>query len=1639
MTKMQRRSIRILYAVCLFGVAVSTDARGAELSVADTTLAAGTAGEVVVSGALSSENTFGITILVELVPQGGNTGTLTFTPSPPSDITQINDLWPTGGTFTAFDSDAPGFSSTLNGVVDDDGRFLCDTPISFVGQLVSFPILSSADASGVWDVLLSTSSGPSSWECQAETTLLAGTVTVSTVDCLTDPDCNDANVCTDDTCNAGFCEHVDNTLPCDDGLFCTVTDTCGAGVCLGSGDACPGEVCDESNDICVPPPPSLTAIDLEVTRGSTAQLQVSGQNLGSPTIGVTILVELVPRAGSVGTVAFTPSPPTDIVQLGDPWDSTGTFSAFDTDEPGFGASLNGSVDDNGTFVPGAVMYDGLLSGFPVSASSDAGGVWDVLLTTAAGDSGWEGVPDTTLNTGTITVPASSTISVVSRAMPPGSTVDAVVLGAILDETAASVDVLLEILPRAGNTGTLEFTPAFDIVELDNPWGATGTFSAFDTGAIGFSATLNGSVHGTFSPSLLTFDGSLTAFPIVASADANGTWDLALVTSVGASGWDGVLTALSPGTIFISASSCVFDSDCDDNNSCTSEICVAGTCEFTTIVGACDDNDLCTINDTCSGDVCGGSPVNCSSLDDTCNVGVCNSSSGLCETQPANEGGSCDDNDLCTGSDSCTGGLCGGVPTDCSSLDDECNVGTCNGATGACEPAPANDGGACDDLEICTLNDVCSGGSCAGSTIDCSNLTDQCNLGACDPATGACIAVNFNQGLACNDADPCTQSDKCSSGTCAGTPTNCGFLSDACNDGVCNPASGACESIPTNDGGTCDDADPCTGTDTCFSGVCAGTSIPGCVNCNFDSDCDDGIFCTGDTCVGGVCQHSDLTVACDDGDSCTLNDVCSGGTCSGTPADCSFLDDICNMGVCQPTTGLCRAVSTNDGGGCNDGQSCTVNDQCSGGVCLGSLVDPPAVDLFWSPTTVGVQAGSTFQIQLIAASGTCLDQPTGSIEIILNWDPAFVELVRKINTGPISWLISGFPNDSGVDGLNAPFDGSVANDGDALYQALSSLQGGALIPPSGIVVTTFEFRALAGTLGTPISIAASAGAFTSTRVIGAGADLGLNITGSLGGVSVQVTECQNNPECDNGNPCTNDTCVSGVCQHANNTVSCDDGSFCTSNDICSGGQCVGGADPCSNPLLCSESLDACVECLGAGDCIDGNICTDDLCDASGSCNNPSNTVPCDDGAFCTLTDMCSGGVCVGSGETCPGAVCDEPNNRCVECLLDADCDDGNVCTTDSCNANVCANVANTVSCDDGQFCTTTDVCSGGVCVGANDPCSAPLICSEAINSCVQCELDEHCDDDNLCTTDVCFFNTCSNTNNVAPCDDGLFCTTTDGCSGGTCVGTGDACPGQLCDEAGDICVDCFTVGDCADDFVGCTVDSCVDGACLHEPSDLLCDDALFCNGSEFCHAVLDCRAGTSPCDDPALCIESNQSCGCQEPVVIAEGSRYLSVTPRAGQTPVALLVSGVDANVSCVASYVQGDGLLGFNPVFKTPTGPNGWNTVHVRGLDVIPSATYIVQSECDTGQGPGISTAAQDTTWIWGDTDNSGGLVDIRDVTLTAMGFQGDFSIVTRYNVDLWGLNPGDCTPQLNIGIIDVLKALDAFVQLPFPCDDPCP
>ena len=220
----------------------------AQLSVGSVVMQPGVTDAVVVSGDIAGEMTFGVSLLVEIIPQAGVTGSVAFTTG--EDIGQSGDPWPGFGTFTPFDVSASG-SSALNGSVDDNGTFQNEAT-TFSGPLTSFPVIATSDADGVWDVLLTTSTAASDWQ-GLPTTLLVGTITVIPGECIIDTDCDDTIACTDDTCVNVNCVFTPNDASCvDDGFFCTGSEVCDpVNNCVSTGNPCqPGEFCNEATAAC---------------------------------------------------------------------------------------------------------------------------------------------------------------------------------------------------------------------------------------------------------------------------------------------------------------------------------------------------------------------------------------------------------------------------------------------------------------------------------------------------------------------------------------------------------------------------------------------------------------------------------------------------------------------------------------------------------------------------------------------------------------------------------------------------------------------------------------------------------------------------------------------------------------------------------------------------------------------------------------------------------------------------------------------------------------------------------------------------------------------------------------------------------------------------------------------------------------------------------------------------------------------------------------------------------------------------------------------------------------------------------------------------------------------------------------------
>ena len=935
----------------------------------------------------------------------------------------------------------------------------------------------------------------------------------------------------------------------------------------------------------------------------------------------------------------------------------------------------------------------------------------------------------------------------------------------------------------------------------------------------------------------------------------------------------------------SDSACVGGSalDCEDGNACTLNACdPASGCTATDVDGGCTDGNPCTVSDSCAAGTCiGGSPLDCDD-GNPCTTDACSVDSGC--THKAGIG-ACEDGNACTTNDACVGGVCTAGKFLACSDDNPCTADSCDPKTGCTHKAA---GGACDDGNACTIGDGCKAGACVGGAVLSCDDGNPCTSDGCD-ATGGCSSVAAD-GAACSDGDICTGGDACQGGSCVGgTGLGCDDGNPCTVDG-CSGASGCTHKAID---GACEDGNSCTTGDVCMNAVCTpGSGI----------DCSDGNPCTVDQCdAAGGCHHTAGKGACDDGNACTLGDVCKAGQCVGGAAlECDD-GNICTNDSCVPTQGCTSSAA--DGPACSDGDVCTLNDQCLGGVCA-----PGAV--------LACDDGNPCTLDACKALAGC---------------------THKATSGSCS-------------------DDNACTQGDVCNNAFCT-PGAPVDCGDGNPCTTDYCD---GKLG--CQHGAAPGACTDGNAC------------TLGDVcSGGVCQAGAAPDCNDGNPCTDDPCnaLSG-CVHLANEATCTDQNACTAGDGCMGGSCMSGpqqichdnnpctvdscnpatgcvftpiAGPCNDGNVCT-TIDACLGgvCVGSGSlgCEDGNPCTAGTClPGSGCVQNPDDTATCDDGNACTLSDHCAGGTCqyttmlgCDDGKPCTddlcatatgcvhtprddGSPCDDGNacstgDNCQAgaCLSTGglNCDDGNPCTTATCEPGTgCAQLADdSAPCSDGNACTTGDHCASGSCamsglVDCNDQipctldicnpqngqCSHPgggtltgIACSDG-KVCTVGDLCDstgacvggaaaNCDDGNPCSDDPCSEPTgCSHTPNSAACNDGNACTVGDACNAAMCVGTPKSCDdGQFCTSDGCSpatggCVNNGSVfqGVACNDGNFCTLsDVCTGGACLGSGTPA-CDDGNQCT-TDSCPDVLGCKhtARTGSCDDGNKCTTGDACSG-----------------------------------------------------------------------------------------------------------------------------------------------------------------------------------
>ncbi len=284
--------------------------------------------------------------------------------------------------------------------------------------------------------------------------------------------------------------------------------------------------------------------------------------------------------------------------------------------------------------------------------------------------------------------------------------------------------------------------------------------------------------------------------------------------------------------------------CDDGDACTEgELCKGGQCTPKHNACACkvtadcaqyEDGDLCngTLYCHASGE-CRVNPATVVSCPDTtqgeaakaCLVNACQHSfdaqgqttGAACKLVPRPNGLLCEDGNPCSEGDVCIDGQCAAGKKVCACLTDK-----------MCAPdGPAN---------LCVSAAKCVQGQCVPG-VDKACPTDDdtaCIKALCEPATGKCALQPVNQAGPCDDGDVCTSKATCKGGSCqGGVPLKCDD-GNTCTKDSCDPKIGCLFAGQT---GPCDDGNPCTVDDACVDKTCKGTAAKETCEGKVDEDCD----------------------------------------------------------------------------------------------------------------------------------------------------------------------------------------------------------------------------------------------------------------------------------------------------------------------------------------------------------------------------------------------------------------------------------------------------------------------------------------------------------------------------------------------------------------------------------------------------------------------------------------------------------------------------------------------------------------------------------------------------------------------------------------------------------------------------------
>jgi hypothetical protein len=243
----------------------------------------------------------------------------------------------------------------------------------------------------------------------------------------------------------------------------------------------------------------------------------------------------------------------------------------------------------------------------------------------------------------------------------------------------------------------------------------------------------------------------------------------------------------------------------------------------------------------------------------------------------------------------------------------------------------------------------------------------------------------------------------------------------------------------------------------------------------------------------------------------------------------------------------------------------------------------------------------------------------------------------------------------------------------------------------------------------------------------------------------------------------------------------------------------------------------------------------------------------------------------------GGNCTYPDATSCGCSTNADCFDGNLCTTDACTGT-----------SPNKVCAYTNLVAGTSCRASAGPCDAAETCA---GGGAQCPADSKQANGHVCRSAV-----------AGGCD-----------MQEVCDGASDNCPADVFQASGTVCraaAGACDVGEtCSGSSNACPADTKVAGGTICRAAAGVCDSAETCNGSaaacpsdSFVSAGTSCRAAGGACDVVETC--SGSAATCPSDAIAASGT---TCRAAAGGCDVVETCNG--SAITCPSDLIASNGTV----------------------------------------------------------------------------------------------------------------------------------